>query len=1074
MSDIDESTSVLEAPVISDELIFYPLSSPGMPFPGPDFIDYAVKLGDDRPQTTGKGKETKLVSCGPWLDQLYRHALYGADFTININVKGRAMTPTFIPGHVWGGSSYGPRAARVMALGKWPGGEEVQNARNMVGPSGMTLVQALEECGVSRDEYMGWYITNLVKHQQLDPSTSRIPVNQIKNCLPLLEQELMIVKPDYLLVMGAEATEHFFREKISVQSSMGRVLTRSVCLPNGVIHDIKVMCCLHPAAVARSPDRYPELRNTIARFGELIAGRACTEVLDDIDHRVIWSERELAKVVDDILAEKDNRNIAIDAEWHGDYPTEPGAWLRTIQFSHKPGFAVCVALRHQGGEPAFLPSIDAALPHLKRLLVSSEGRDVRIIGQNLRADLPWIIHLDKELGQTLVKQFDGPELPQDTKTTGGFDTMLAAHAMNETGDYKLEVMALNYCNVRRYDDKLQKWKDQECKALSIGDKELEGYGNCPDEVLHPYANWDADATQRLFRRLNDELLDKDAYGNDSRVPFWVSQRASNGFLEMEMTGVSVDKKRAEVLASVYMAAKSELTAKLQELLNWPTFNPYSAQQCRAALFGPKFSGKLNKDTGEPVDIRPEGARTLALKPVKTSGKPSKNWDKVVYRKEEHLYNPSTDKEVLGILCLRLFNEPKYEEVKTLRSIRFAGQVLKSVLCPPKLNADETVIELDDEGDWIFEKGLMKWVHSDSRVRTHLFQTKETGRASSARPPLQNLSKRREKDYRKILGDNYKYTLRSIIQTTPGWILVEADYKGAELLMMAIQSGDQQMIEHCMLANLPDGDPRQYDIHSNMAVTAFNLKVPELLDKKSGKTVSELLGRKVGDPLPPTKLGLELCGHDNLRTAAKTIMFGIPYGRGDEAIIRAVEEEGVKIDVEDARKIRDTIFNTYRHLQVYFANCQSRPDRPGWMRNCFGRYRRFPQLIAAQDGGAMGREAGNFPIQSGVADAISLAVHHLYEWPDRGDKFRILLQIHDALLFEVRPWFMEEFEGVLTECMTKRVAVRPCDLNGNPLPGGKSYHMETDVSVMLNWGEKFTREQGIAAGIPEKYLPKEKK
>lgn len=1059
------------SPIRDDGLPFVPLLAEGMPLPGPDFIEAAVALGDPRPNIVGKGDEKRMTQHGCWLTHLYRSALYSPDFSINVLVKGRRTLACFVPGHIWGGNVYGPRPARVMLLGKWPGMDEIREGRNMVGPSGKLLIQALNDVGVLYDDYTRWYVTNVIKHPQLDHSTSRPSVNQIRNCLPLLEQELRLVRPDFILTMGAEATEALFGEKVSVSAAQGRVMSRLINTDKGV-HEARVMTCLHPAAIVRSPERYPEFLNSIRKFSEMLAGTVGVEQIDEVDHRVVWSERELKHIVDEILAEDDNGNIAIDCEWHGEYPGEPGAWLRTIQFSHKPGFACCVVLRHQGGEPAFLPSIAAAVVQLKRLMVSTQSRPVRPIGHNFRADLPWIMNgLDRELGQALLRQFDAPATPEETRNAGGFDTMLAAHAVNETSDFKLEVLALNVCNVQRYDGKLLRWKTSYCKERRISEKDLEGYGECPDEILHPYANWDVDAIQRLFRRFNNELLDCDAYQGSCRKPFWIAQQASKGFLEMEMTGVFVDQKRAEMLAAAFMEARSNLTIKLREMLRWPGFNPYSAQQCRVALFGPAYSGKIDRKSGNTVDIRPEGAISLMLEPVKTSGKPSQNWKKVKDRGQAHLYNPSTDKEVLGILAMRLYGARGYDEVTTLRNIRFSGQVLKSVLCPPRMKDDGSGLELDEDGDQIFEKGMMSWVMSDRRVRTHFFQTKETGRASSTRPPLQNLSKRREKDYKKILGSAYKYPLRSIISATPGWVLVEADYRGAELMMMAIQSADETMIRHCQLANLPDGHPEQYDIHSNMAVKAFGLRVPDLKDRKSGRHVSELLGRDVGEPLPPTRFALEICGFDNLRTAAKTIMFGIPYGRGNEAVIRAVEEEGVKIEIADAIKIREAIFSTYRNLERYFAECQIRPYREGFIVNCFGRRRRFPRIPYLQDGGAMGREAGNFPIQSGVADALSLGLHHLCTWPEREDRFRILLQIHDALLFEVRPQWLEWFTDiVLPECLTRRVTIHQCDLDGVVIPNSQTFHMETDVSVMLNWGEKLSREAGRNAGIPERFLP----
>lgn len=1087
---MNSMTSAVMADIKKPPKVFYRLDAPDMPPPGPDFIDAAVALGDPKPKIVSRGNKIKeLVNCGDKLNELYRAALYDENFSLRVKVKGRAETPTFLRGHLWGFKVTGPWKAEVMVVGKWPGSDELMQRRNFVGPSGEITIRALEACGVENEEYGRWYITNVVKHANLDPAGQRAAANWLKNCMPLLEEELRIVKPKYVLALGAEAAKALISDSIKIDSAQGNVYTRKIAIHQKKgdpeqYHEMKIMACIHPARVARQADKLPEFNATIRRFISLVRGEDLNTD-EKLDHRVIYWESELADLVDQVIAEgerqADPQIVAIDCEWHGEYPTESGAWLRTIQFSHKPGFAACVVLREQGGENSFVPAINRMIPHLKRLLINTEKRRVRLAGHNLRADLPWVYHvLDKELGAALLKQFTGPELPEDTKTLGGFDTMLAAHAVTEApGEmgFKLEVLALNICGIRRYDTALQKWKVDYCKANKIESSDLEGYGECPDSVLHPYACWDADATRRLVESYNKEggLLDRDQCGNNSRVPFWISMRASPGFLEMEMTGLMIDRQRGNQLTDMFIDAVKDLTTQLQTTLNWPKFNPKSAQQCRNLLFGDQYSGKLNKQSGEIVRVAPLQATTFQLRPIKSSGKPSKMWDWVERRRQTHVYTPCTDKEVLGILVTNLLkSDPVTADiVKTLRYTRFASQVLVSSLRRPMVDRETKETITDDEGERVYEKGLLSYIHADGRVRTHLFQTKETGRASSARPPLQNLSKRREKEYREILGKKYRCPLRSMIQTTPGYALVEADYQGAELFMMAIQAGDPDMIDHCQRGTLPENHPNYYDIHSNVAVDAFKLTV------KNQKAADELK-LAIGASLPATKKALKLNGDENLRNAAKTIAFGIPYGRGDAAVIRSVEEEGVFLTIEEAEAIRLTILGKYARLPDYLDRCKARTTMPGWMANCFGRYRRF-QFTGIDDGGDMERQACNYPIQSGVADAVSRALDYLHGRPDRFTKdgrlrYRMVLQIHDAILFEVLiddlDWFIGTHEkpGVLGQCMTQKVPIWSCDLDGRRL-SQSPYYMGVETSVQTHWGETPTIDEGKALGIPEHFCSK---
>lgn len=1094
---------------------YYPLTARGMPPPGQDFIDQALALGDPKPRVVGKGEEKRLESCGAVLDELYRDALYVQNFPMTVKVKGTTTPVQFIPGHLWTGAVTGPRRSRVMVVGKWPGPHEARAGRNLVGESGEILVEGLEEAGVPESEWGTWYITNLVKHPNPDPSSDKPSAAMIKNCMPLLENELRLVRPDYVLALGAEAWAALAgKEGGPVSRSQGRVILRQTRLDFGdgdpVFHAYRVLGCIHPAAVAHSADQLPHFRTCLKHFVETVTGKVAARPKEELHHEVIYNARRLHAVVDQIRQEEADPAIAIDNEWHGEYPIEPGAWLRTVQFSQKPGEAYCIALREEGGRSCFSGHIQEAVPALRKLLCEPypSGKKPRIVGHNIRADLPWLsLGLDEPLGEAVKAACDAPphlfrddgspEKPgwERTRDEGGFDTMLAAHSVRESdGSYALDVLGLQYAGVARYDQELEKWKAEYCRRMGIEAKNLGGYGMCPARVLHPYALWDADCTQRLFRALNEKWLEKDTFGNCSRVPFWISMRASLAFLEMEMTGLLIDLKRGDRLTDCYLKIREKLRQQLIDIFRWPDFNPQSHPQCRVALFGPEFSTKRDKKTGQFIDIRPrDDTLSLGLRPIKTSGKPSREWDMVVRRQQTHLFSPSTDKEVLGGLITRLAPKIKggeapfgYHHVLTLRNFRFAGQVVKSVLRAPVTDQAQKPL-VDEEENYEYEEGLLSCVQADGRVRTHLFQTKETGRASSARPPLQNISKRREKAYKDILGKDYLYPLRTMIEATPGWALVEADYRGAELYMMAIQSGSRKMIEHCQRANLPDGHPDQYDIHSSIAVKAFGLTVPDLIDKDSGIPVAELLKCKVGDPLPPSKKALSLILMPHIRDVTKTIVFGIPYGRGDRAVVRAVEEEGTQISVDDAGRIREAVLVEYAELGPYFEACQARVTHPGWIRNCYGRYRRFQRMRFGDDGGGAQREAGNFPIQSGVADAVSRAADHLYNYPTRRDeqgqlKYRMVLQIHDAILFEVRipylDWFIGDEDhgvrGVVGDCMTRKVPVYMCDLDGRRVPGIETFHMGTEVAVYRRWGEKWTREEGLEAGVPEHYLPKPKK
>lgn len=1117
---------------------FYPLDAPGMPLPGPDFVAKAVAMGDPKPVIKGTKENKRLLAHGPILEKLYRMALYHRHFYLPVRVKGRQKLARFLPGHRWGekGDIAGPAAiggVDVLVLGKCLGQEEHRLGRNFAGATGAKLEEVLRLCGAQPHEYAGWYVSNLVRHENLDPSTTRLAASHVKNCAPLFEQELRLLRPRFVLCLGSEASAYVLGDEPGgLGGTQGMILSRTVPLHHKHgdperYHAFTYMTCVHPAAVLHRPEVQPELVGTVRRFLQLVRGELTAESeIENPDHRVVYTEAELAQVVDDIIAEharggRPSQAVALDCEWHGDAWTngrgrvlngdlpdgkrrvplekgEPESWLRTIQFSHRPGFARCVVLRHGGrrhpegddrvGLPAFVPGLYAAVRQLKRLFTSTPDRHVRVVGHNLRADLPWLTVLDAELGRLLVDGFEAPADDPDpdgvtrkygwqkAREYGGFDTLYGCHAHNETGERKLEVVALNLCGVRRYDVDVIKEKAQICSELQIKPGKLPGYGEISDDVLFKYGNWDADSTIRIFEAMvrPGGLLDCDSYGQNSWKPFWLSQRKMTAELEMEMTGLLIHHNRAVALMTLYDDARQKVLKKLSEMVGWPDFNPVSVIQTRTVLFGWGLSGKIDTKTGLVVDPRPPAAKdcvVMHLPPVKTSGKPSTPWEKVVRRNQVEQYTPSVDKEVLGILLARTLaaGQQKYAEIiKHIRWFRFLNRVLTGVLCPQ--DRDEPVY--DEDGDLVFEKGFMSCVEWDRRVRTH-FLPVDTGRVSSARPNIQNLSKRREADLRKIVGGDYLYPLRSIIGARPGYVIVGADFTGAELFMMAIQSGSVAMVDHCQRATLKEDHPDHFDIHTNVAVKAFQLKVetPEQ---------AAFFGLPVGSPVPPRKSACGVLKRDELRDIAKTIAFGIPYGRGDDAVVRAVEELGLKISIDDVALVRGCIFGNYPELEDFFAACHRRVLRPGYMVSCFGRLRRFQDPGDSDQARAeMERQAGNFPIQGGVADCTTIACHNLRHYPGRDlpdgtRRYYLVAQVHDDLVSEVRipdlEWYIKE---VLPACLGEGVGIRACDLDGRPLPGRPVYHLGHEVGIYEYWGEKLTYERAEELGVPEAVRPKKK-
>jgi DNA polymerase-1 len=222
----------------------------------------------------------------------------------------------------------------------------------------------------------------------------------------------------------------------------------------------------------------------------------------------------------------------------------------------------------------------------------------------------------------------------------------------------------------------------------------------------------------------------------------------------------------------------------------------------------------------------------------------------------------------------------------------------------------------------------------------------TGRLSSTNPNLQNIPIRTESG-RKI---------REAFIAPPGFLLVAADYSQIELRILAHLSSDPVLIQ----AFIDDKD-----IHTQTASAVYGI-FPEMVTPE-------------------------------MRRAAKTINFGLMYGMGPINLSKQL-----KVSFSEARNFIESYFEQFPSIRKYMdSTIQSARDR-GCAETLLGRKRYLPEINSTNRNirEAAERTAINTPVQGTAADIIKLAmirVHpKLKDWPD----VRMLLQVHDELVFEV--------------------------------------------------------------------------
>ena len=155
--------------------------------------------------------------------------------------------------HLWRGAKQtvfgeGLKRSHVMFVGEQPGDQEDKQGRPFVGPAGRELDRALDEVGIARDDT---YITNVVKHFKFE-ERGRRRIHQtpkrfeIDACRPWLDEELRVVDPDALVLLGATAAKALLGSSFRLTQHRGELLD-SEFAPI-------VTATIHPSAILRAPD----------------------------------------------------------------------------------------------------------------------------------------------------------------------------------------------------------------------------------------------------------------------------------------------------------------------------------------------------------------------------------------------------------------------------------------------------------------------------------------------------------------------------------------------------------------------------------------------------------------------------------------------------------------------------------------------------------------------------------------------------------------------------------------------------------------------------------------------------
>jgi len=336
----------------------------------------------------------------------------------------------------------------------------------------------------------------------------------------------------------------------------------------------------------------------------------------------------------------------------------------------------------------------------------------------------------------------------------------------------------------------------------------------------------------------------------------------------------------------------------------------------------------------------------------------------------HEFNLGSPKQLQEVLFTEL-GLPKTKRIKT--GYTTDSDALTSLLAQTGHPVLEHLLRYRDVAKLkSIVDSLIPMAGEDGRIHTTFNQMiAATGRLSSTDPNLQNIPIRTEEGRRIrrafVVGAGYE-------------TLLTADYSQIELRIMAHLSGDEALI-----AAFESG----HDFHAATAARVFGL--------------------------PPEDINGEL------RNRIKVMNYGLAYGLSAFGL-----SSQLRIPADEARGLMDEYFKEFGGVRDYLRDVVGRARQEGYTETMFGRRRYLPDLTSdnRQRREMAERMALNAPIQGSAADIIKMAMLAV-DWAirDRELKSRMLLQVHDELIFEVAPGEFEALRDLVRAEMAAAAGLR---------------------------------------------------
>ena len=279
-----------------------------------------------------------------------------------------------------------------------------------------------------------------------------------------------------------------------------------------------------------------------------------------------------------------------------------------------------------------------------------------------------------------------------------------------------------------------------------------------------------------------------------------------------------------------------------------------------------------------------------------------------------------------------------------------------------------------------------------RIHTEFKQTgSDTGRLSSTEPNMQNIPVRTE------LGRQVRRAF--VAENAPEWTLLGADYSQIELRILAHYSRDEGL-----MAAFLNGE----DIHAATAASVYGVAISDV--------------------------------DAEMRRVAKIMNFGVLYGLSPFGI-----RQQTGFSAEEGKAFIDTYFTNYPGIRGYIEGIKEQVKQDGYVETLMGRRRRINEVHSSNfhTRAAGERMAVNMPIQGTAADIVKIAMINIQQRMGAlGMRSKMILQVHDELIFEVPRDELGHMQAIITELMPTAV----------PPHVGFEVPLEVEMKVGDNWGD----------------------